>query len=450
MNNSKRLFTDVGNDPFFKVKGNAPQKVDGFNGGLDAHGKLRNEIEPWLTALFQSEHLSLLIGTGLSYATHRLVSQDTTSDLMSSSNFISDGNEYKKLLEEATLKSAKSTGREKPNIEDWIRVTNEFIRGMEMYVASGVRGTQKLGRQLDKLKKERDDKLKEFMDGVLMMERNIVSAPPTEDVRDGWNSSSGYLTNFLMSFACHSATKERLNIFTTNYDRLIEYGAELAGMRLMDRFVGTVNPVFRSSRIDVDMHYDPPGIRGEPRYLEGVVRFTKLHGSLDWVMRDRVVRRIALPYGATSAEQYGEDGDTLLIYPNEAKDRETAEYPYVELFRDFAAAICRPNTTLVVYGYSFGDSHINRVIKDMLTIPSAHLVIIGYDDTGRRIKKFYDSLQRKKQVTLLIGKHLAGLKPLVDHYLPNPSIDRTAIKMAELQKARGLSPKEQDQDNGED
>ena len=30
--------------------------------------KLRKEIEPWLTALFQSEHLSLLIGSGLSSA----------------------------------------------------------------------------------------------------------------------------------------------------------------------------------------------------------------------------------------------------------------------------------------------------------------------------------------------------------------------------------------------
>lgn len=57
-----------------------------------------------------------------------------------------------------------------------------------------------------------------------------------------------------------------------------------------------------------------------------------------------------------------------MIYPNSAKDRETAEYPYVELFRDFAAALCRPNSTLVTYGYSFGDDHINRVIRDMLTI----------------------------------------------------------------------------------
>lgn len=33
---------------------------------------LRSRIEPWLTALFQSEHLSLLAGSGLTHAVHSL------------------------------------------------------------------------------------------------------------------------------------------------------------------------------------------------------------------------------------------------------------------------------------------------------------------------------------------------------------------------------------------
>ena len=125
-----------------------------------------------------------------------------------------------------------------------------------------------------------------------------------------------------------------------------------------------------------------------------------------------------------------------MIYPNAAKDRETAAYPYVELFRDFAAAICRPNSTIVCYGYSFGDDHINRVIEDMLTIPSAHLVVIAHGDPLGRIMKTYERLGRHAQVTLLIGNHLGDLQILVDHYLPKPAIDRTTFRMAELLKAR--------------
>ena len=126
----------------------------------------------------------------------------------------------------------------------------------------------------------------------------------------------------------------------------------------------------------------------------------------------------------------------LLIYPNSAKDRETAYYPYVELFRDFAAAICRPNSTLVCYGYGFGDEHINRVIDDMLTIPSTHLVIISYDDPLGRIMDLYRRGRRSDQCTLLVGNHLGDFRALVDHYLPKSAIDRTTIRMAELLRAR--------------
>lgn len=52
--------------------------------------------------------------------------------------------------------------------------------------------------------------------------------------------------------------------------------------------------------MDADYHYNPPGIRGEPRFMEGVLRLTKLHGSLDWNYdaRRRSIKRIGLPFGA--------------------------------------------------------------------------------------------------------------------------------------------------------
>jgi len=61
-------------------------------------------------------------------------------------------------------------------------------------------------------------------------------------------------------------------------------------------------------------------------------------------------------------------------------------------------------------GYSFGDEHINRVIEDMLTIPSTHLVIISYNDPMGRIMKTYEKAARPAQTTLLVGNHLGDLK----------------------------------------
>jgi len=46
------------------------QAVPGFEKDAYSAPNLRKEIEPWLTSLFQSEHLSLLAGTGLTTAIH--------------------------------------------------------------------------------------------------------------------------------------------------------------------------------------------------------------------------------------------------------------------------------------------------------------------------------------------------------------------------------------------
>lgn len=420
---------------FYKVREQRlPQSVEADK--LEPE-KLRSEIEPWLTALFQSEHLSLLLGAGISSAAH-WIAQSAAGAGMEKIPFTT----FQSQINSATSSSAIKSGRGKPNIEDQIRICNELIKGLEIYILGNVYGAKKIKKELAKFERELNDGLTSFANLVLECERNIIDSENSQQAAE-------YLMSFLISFASRSATRERLNIFTTNYDRIVEYGSELAGIRLIDRFVGTVNPIFRSSRVEVDMHYNPPGIRGEPRYLEGVVQFTKLHGSLDWCIKNEVVRRYALPYGAADIRTYL-DGDSknLLIYPNASKDKETSEYPYIELFRDFAASVCRANSTVVVYGYSFGDDHINRVIEDMLTIPSTHLVIISFDDQGDRIKRFYERVKRQAQISLLIGKHFGDLRTLVDNYLPKPAIDRTTIKMADLMRARGFATPNLDHTDG--
>ena len=384
----------------------------------------RSRIEPWLTSLFQSEHLSLLCGSGITNAINILAGAGGGTT-MGATTF----SKYKNEIEEAAEASARASGRENGNIEDQIRTANDLLRGLTIL---------KKDTEAAELERELSSIISEFTKSILKSENGIATAD--DDKRE---NAYSVLVNFLLSFASRTGNRERLNIFTTNYDRLIEVGAELAGVHLMDRFVGTMMPVFRSSRLNLDIHYNPPGIRGEPRYLEGVARLTKLHGSVDWVQNGGEIRRIGLPFGADEIEPYlkapglyGADALKLMIYPNSAKDRETAEYPYVELFRDFAASICRPNNTLVTYGYGFGDEHINRVIHDMLTIPSTHLVVISYDDPIGRILQFYYDSAHYAQMSVLIGNNLGDITNLANDYLPKSAIDRTTIRMAELLQHR--------------
>lgn len=392
---------------------------------------LRNRVEPWLSSLFQSEHLSLLVGSGLTTAIQRSAC-DKANNGMGDVELIS---KYATQINTKAAESAKNAGRgDTPNIEDKIRVMCELLRGLE--IIGDETETNELSAELDSI-------IENFTKNISFIEKQIATA--ADDKR---TEAFNKLTMFLMSFASRTGTRDRLNIFTTNYDRLIEAGADIAGIHLIDRFVGSLSPIFRSSRLDIDMHYNPPGIRGEPRYLEGVVKYTKLHGSIDWINSNNCIRKIGLPFGAEDIKPYlnapgfPATPSKIMIYPNASKDRETSEYPYVELFRDFAASICRPNSTLVTYGYSFGDEHINRVIRDMLTIPSTHLVVIAFDDSMGRIMKYYEEWGRANQMSLIIGADIGNIDALINYYLPKPAIDRTTIRMNEMLTKRYDPPQD--------
>jgi len=361
---------------------------------------LRDKIEPWLTAVFQSDHLSLLTGNGLTTAISGIAGADTIS--MSRIKFDEYGDEISKAADE----QAATMVRGKANIEDDLRVAIELYKGLLI----------QNDKKAKSLKTVIDEKIYAFIKTVLNTERDVRD-------KDNERTALAYLKSFLVSFASRTVSRDRLNIFTTNYDRFLEYACDKAGILILDKFVGKISPEFRTSKLEIDYHYNPPGIRGEPRYVEGVVKYTKLHGSLDWRFKKGYIVKTSLPFAAEDnyPELPEEPFDHVVIYPNSSKGIETAFYPYSELFRDFSSAICRPNTSVITYGYGFGDSHINRILEDMLTIPSTHLVIISWDDAEGRIEKFIGN--NLSQYTLLIGNHFGGLKTLVDNYLPKAAID---------------------------
>jgi hypothetical protein len=199
------------------------------------------------------------------------------------------------------------------------------------------------------------------------------------------------------------------------------------------------------------MHYTPPGIRGEPRHLEGVVHLTKLHGSLDWRYEQPRLYRTALPFGAdhTHPAVPKKPSQSVMIYPNAVKDVETASYPYADLFRDFSSAVCQPNSVLVTYGYGYGDDHVNRVVADMLTIPSSHLVIIAWGQKPHdRIASFVSRVGRPQQLSMLVGTHFGDIEQLVEYYLPKPAIDPLTIRMTELTERRGRLPEKEPNGGG--
>lgn len=382
----------------------------------------RSKIEPWLSAIFQSEHFSLLVGSGLTSALGYL----SRIEVQAMGRLEFEHEEYKEKIKSMASKSASALLRGEANLEDDFRVAFELLRGYE--ILENERANDLLG--------EINEKLSLFIEAILEAERKFklrLNSSDADEQKDALKAF-GYLQAFLLSFSSRAASRERLNLFTTNYERFLEFGCDEVGVILLDRFKGKLQPIFRNTRLELDFHYNPPGIRGEPRYVEGVVRMTKLHGSIDWRFEShgKIVRSL-LPFGANDSHPDipDEPAEHIVIYPNSTKDIETTFYPYSELFRDFSTAICRPNSAIVTYGYGFGDSHINRIISDMFTIPSTHLVIIAFSDTGNRIQRFLKD-KNPDQYTLLFGSHFGDLQELVNNYLPKSAIDRLTIKMRDL------------------
>lgn len=378
---------------------------------------LRKRIEPWLTAIFQSEHFSLLIGAGLSIGLTYLANVKAQGmDRIEFEN-------YKEKIKEWADKSAKDFGRGNANIEDDFRSAIELLQGLKIQGSTDAENLEKeINAQLDK-----------FI-------RNIIKTEKEFNQSAKYQEALNVLKSFLISFSSRTATRERTNIFTTNYDRFIELALDNAGILTIDRFVGKIKPVFRTTKLELDYHYNPPGIRGEPRYVEGVIKYTKLHGSIDWKFDENSITKLPIEFGVdeTTTLIPTSPKDFSVIYPNSSKGIDTAYFPYSELFRDFSNGVCRPNSVVVTYGYGFGDTHINRVIEDMLTLPSTHLVIISFDTASGRIMNFYERMN-PAQVTLIIGNHIGSLQNLVDNYLPKAAIDRIQERLVRTLEKRGVT-----------
>ena len=80
-------FTTLCNESKPEMKLDSSRDISWTSNGKFARKDLRNRIEPWLTSLFQSEHLSLLAGAGLSLAVHSMSAGAGGASMAASNSF---------------------------------------------------------------------------------------------------------------------------------------------------------------------------------------------------------------------------------------------------------------------------------------------------------------------------------------------------------------------------
>lgn len=140
-----------------------------------------------------------------------------------------------------------------------------------------------------------------------------------------------------------------VEIFTTNYDLLIEEALEKFRVPFFDGFSGTNEPFFDTNSIERN---DLP-----PRW----VRVWKLHGSINWFER-------SMPDGSRIMWRGIRGGSTapVMIHPSHQKYDQSRRMPYLALMDRLRGFLSQPSAVLFVAGYSFGDEHLNGAILDAL------------------------------------------------------------------------------------
>lgn len=164
-----------------------------------------------------------------------------------------------------------------------------------------------------------------------------------------------------------------VEIFTTNYDLLIEGGLELAATPYFDGFVGHIAGQFREDLVDDEAA--PEGLRLPHRW----VRLWKLHGSVSWVKVavDGVNTIYRSPAAALS---HGEK--SLAIYPSIQNFEESHRSPFHAFNDRLRRSLAIPGTLAIICGYSFGDKNINELLFDA----------VQYNDTCEIFAFSYDEI----------------------------------------------------------
>ena len=135
-----------------------------------------------------------------------------------------------------------------------------------------------------------------------------------------------------------------IEIFTPNYDLLVEQAFEAYKIPYFDGFIGSRQAFFDLASMENE---ELPSRWG---------RLWKVHGSVNWwrTKNDEVIRRDTV--SATVA------GERQMIYPSHLKYDQSRRMPYLAMLDRLRSFLARGQAVLVTSGYSFLDQHLNEVI----------------------------------------------------------------------------------------
>jgi hypothetical protein len=256
--------------------------------------------------------------------------------------------------------------------------------------------------------------LKEAHNTILESISNVIRCGYVEGI-DGGADDEGTLSAPIVDIESHlefidtlfnhasAGVHERrktVNIFTTNYDTLLEDALALNKVPYWDGFAGGA-VAHRTQRY------------GEPAPTNGQrANLIKMHGSIDWFLCDK-----GYVWRVRDNDCYPKADRRVLIYPQATKYIATQQDPFSSQFDLFRKSLnSRQNNTLAVCGYSFGDDHINNEIEFALSKEENKTVLLVFlecrDDIPVCLENWRSaSFGSRILIASLHGLYVGGLGP---------------------------------------
>jgi len=263
-----------------------------------------------------------------------------------------------------------------PRLLGYPKLDAELRSFMLAHENKGFEGVLGLLQEEQRHSQERNPKLANFEAALINVFRDVNEA--YKKIPFNWsNDVERTITRFLTRFDA---------IFTLNQDTLLETHYLNSNVCLScpeRRWDGWIVPGMIGPRVDEFWEPDPQG----PKLSNRLQPFIKLHGSSNW-------RKSA--------------GGPLLVMGDNKKSVISNEPIFLWGNNTFMDFLSRPDTRLLVIGYSFRDSHVNELICE--ATKGGNLTLFTIDPAGMNVVD--DRREENKRAAIAIPSKLAGtLKP---------------------------------------
>lgn len=147
-------------------------------------------------------------------------------------------------------------------------------------------------------------------------------------------------------------------VFTTNYDLIIEKSLKASQIPYFDGFVGSFEPFFWQESIDQFVSKND--------MTQNWIRLWKIHGSLSWFWKEDKKTKSQKIIRIGKVENIKKEDNELVIYPSKEKYDSSKKQPFIAYFDRLKNYLLSGELLFIFTGYSFSDQHINEIIFNCL------------------------------------------------------------------------------------